>query len=233
MPELLFYLAFILVMVLVAYLVFLAQRKRRERLRAFAEGIGWTYTERANHLVGRWRGQPFNIGSSKRASHLLSGTYRGRRGAAFEYQYTTGSGKNRSTTTLTVTMLSLPTYLPDLEITNEGLGARLAKMFGGQDIQFESEEFNRRWRVQGAALKTAHDIVHPRFMEFMVAGPPDPMRFEGTDVWTWHTGPLRTEPIHARLERLASAVDLIPRHVWQDHGHDPGPALPPSRGAFS
>lgn len=231
MSELLVFPAFVGLVALVAYLTHLANRKRRERLRDFATSIGWTYSEGAGHLVGRWRGQPFNIGSSRRASHLLSGTFRGRSAAAFEYQYTTGSRKNRSTTTLTVTMLALPAYLPDLEITNEGLGARIAKALGGQDIQFESEEFNRRWRVEGAVLRTAHDIVHPRFMELMVAGPPDPMRFEGTDVWTWHGGPLRVEAIHGRLERLSAAVDLIPRHVWQDHGYDPGPALPPPHGA--
>ena len=201
-----------------------AARKKRERLAAFAASIGWTYESSAPQLVGRWRGQPFNLGDSKRASHLMAGTHRGRHAAAFEYQYSTGSGKSRSTTVLTVTMLALPTYLPDLEITNEGLGARIAKVFGGQDIQFESEEFNRRWRVEAAVRKTAHDIVHPRFMEFMVAGPSDPLRFEGTDVWTWHLGGISVVPLHERLDRLARAVDLIPRHVWQDHGHDPHPA---------
>ncbi len=198
-----------------------AGRKKRERLAAFAASIGWTYQASAPQLVGRWRGQPFNIGSSKQASHLLTGDYRGRTAATFEYQYTTGSGKNRSTTVLTITMLALPTFLPDLEITNEGLGAKLAKVFGGQDIQFESEEFNRRWRVEAAMRKTAHDIVHPRFMEFMVAGPSDPLRFEGTDVWTWHLGAIGTDPLYARLDRLARAVDLVPRHVWQDYGYDP------------
>src|SRR5690606_11195053 len=122
------------------------------------------YSPRAPQLVGRWRGQPFNLGHSRRVEHLLSGDFQGRPAAVFEYRYTTGHGKNRSTTRLTVVMLALPTFLPDLEITNEGVGARIAKMFGGQDIQFESEEFNRRWRVQASVRKTAHDIVHPRFM---------------------------------------------------------------------
>ena len=198
-----------------------ATRKKREQLTAFAAGIGWTYEADARQLVGRWRGQPFGLGHSQRADHLLRGEFGGRHAAAFEYQYTTGSGKDRSTTNLTVTMLALPAALPDLEITSEGVGAMIAKALGGQDIQFESEEFNRRWRVEGAVLRTAHDIVHPRFMDFMLAGPQDPLRFEGTDVWTWHRGRLEPEAIHARLVRLSHAVDLIPRHVWQDYGYDP------------
>jgi hypothetical protein len=202
-------------------IAFFVERKRKERLAAFAAAIGWTYQHRAPQLVGRWRGQPFNVGSSRQASHLLAGTFRGRPAAAFQYQYSTGSGKNRSTTTLTVTMLSLPAALPDLEITNEGVGAKIAKAFGGQDIQFESEEFNRRWRVEGAVRKTVHDIVHPRFMDMLNAGPADPVRFEGTDLWTWHYGALQTDPMFTRLERLAAIADSVPRHVWQDYGYDP------------
>jgi len=197
------------------------ERKRKERLAAFAAAIGWTYQHRAPQLVGRWRGQPFNVGSSRQASHLLAGTFRGRPAAAFQYQYSTGSGKNRSTTTLTVTMLSLPAALPDLEITNEGVGAKIAKAFGGQDIQFESEEFNRRWRVQGAVLRTTHDVVHPRLMELLNAGPADPVIFEGADVWTFHLERIEPERMYRRLERLAAIVGSVPRHARQDHGADP------------
>ena len=221
MPESLFFVIAIVVVVGLFVLAAWGEKVKRERLESFAAATGWIYQKDAPQLVGRWRGQPFNVGSSRRASHLLAGSFQGHEIAAFEYRYTTGSGKNRSTTVLTVTMVSLPAYLPHLEITNEGVGAKIAQAFGGQDIQFESEEFNRRWRVEAAVLKTAHDIVHPRFMEYMVAGPPDPLRFEGTDVWTWHHGPIRTDVLHARLTRLVQVVEMVPRHVWQDYGHDP------------
>ncbi len=216
---------FVIAVVVVGGLIALTiygEKIKRERLAAFAAATGWTYQKDARHLVDRWRGQPFNLGHSRQASHLLAGEFQGHQIAAFEYRYTTGSGKSRSTTVLNVTMVSLPAYLPNLEITNEGFGAKIAKTFGGQDIQFESEEFNRRWRVEAAMLKTAHDIVHPRFMEFMVAGPPDPIRFEGTDVWTWHLGPIRADALHPRLTRLVEVGEMVPRHVWQDYGHDPG-----------
>lgn len=221
MPESLFLVIAIVVVVGLIVLTAYGEKVKRERLESFAAAIGWTYQKEARHLVGRWLGQPFNLGHSRRASHLLAGTFQGHQFAAFEYRYTTGSGKSRSTTVLNVTMVSLPVHLPHLEITNEGVGARIAKVLGGQDIQFESEEFNRRWRVEAAALKTAHDIVHPRFMEYLVAGPPDPLRFEGTDVWTWHLGPIRTDALHPRLTRLVQVVEMVPRHVWQDYGHDP------------
>ena len=198
-----------------------ARRKKRARLSSFAAGIGWSYQEDADHLRGRWRGDPFRSVPAQRFEHLVSGEFRGRPAAVFEYEYKTGTGEDRSTVVHTVTMLSLPAALPDVELTWEGPGAALVKALGGQDIQFESEDFNRCWRVTGTVLKTAHDVVHPRFMEFMLAGPPDPLRFEGANVWTWHRGHLEPAAIDARLERLARAADLVPRHVWQDYGHDP------------
>jgi len=199
-----------------------SMRNRRGReLERVARSMGWEFQKRAQHLEGRWRGQPFNVGHSRRVSFVLSGQYEGRSAAVFEYTYTTGFGQGQSTTLLTVAVMSLPAPLPDLELTHEGLGAKLAKSLGAQDIQFESEEFNRRWRVEAAVPRAAHDIVHPRFMEFMVASPPEPLRFEGVDVLTWHLGPLDPRGIHPRLARLARAVDLVPRHVWQDYGYDP------------
>lgn len=198
-----------------------ARRKKRARMAAFAAEIGWTYEEDAPHLLGRWRGDPFRPVSSQSAEHLVRGVFRGRPAAAFEYRYQTGTGDDRKTVVVTVTMLSLPAALPDVELTWEGPGAALVKALGGQDIQFESEDFNRCWRVEGSVLKTAHDVVHPRFMEFMLAGPPDPLRFEGANVWTWHGGHLDPAAIEARFERLSHAADLVPRHVWQDYGYDP------------
>jgi len=203
-------------------IAFFYERRLRERHRAFATAIGWDYAPRAPHLVGRWQGAPFDVGHSKRVTHLFTGDFEGRPAACFQYQYTTGSGKSSSTTVLTVCMLHLPAALPVLEITREGLGARIAKVFGAQDVQFESEEFNRRWRVAGSSPRTTHDLVHPRAMEYLNAGPDDPLRIEGADVWTWHHGGIRTEALHGRLARLAGFVDLVPRHVWLDHGYDPG-----------
>lgn len=198
-----------------------ARRKKHARLAAFAAEIGWTYHEDASHLLGRWRGDPFRAVPSQVAEHLVRGVFRGRPAAALEYRYQTGTGDDRKTFVFTVTMLALPTALPDVELTWEGPGAALVKALGGQDIQFESEDFNRCWRVEGAVRKTAHDVVHPRFMGFMLAGPPDPLRFEGANVWTWHSGHLDPPALEARLERLSRAVDLVPRHVWQDYGYDP------------
>lgn len=197
------------------------QRHRVGLARKFAESAGWEYVGSDPGLVSRWYGTPFAVGRSRRTSEVVRGRFQGRPATSFGYRYTTGSGKNQSTYTFHVVAIDLPAYLPTLELTPDGLGAKIAKGLGGQDIQLESEAFNARWRVEARDQKFAHDVVHPRLMELLNAGPPDPVRIEGTDIWTWHTGVLQTEPLHARLTRLAAIVDSVPRHVWQDHGADP------------
>lgn len=207
------------------------QAQRAKRLRAWAASAGWTYVGADPSLVARWRGEPFGRGHSQRATEVMTGRFQGRPALSFAYSYTTGSGKDRHTYTFHVVAVALPAYLPTLELTPDGLGAKLAKTFGGQDIQFESEDFNRAWRIEARDLKFAHDVVHPRLMERLLR--PDArgtsLRIEGSDAVSWTQGSTRTETLAARLSVLCALVDAVPRFVWLDHGHDPGPDL--GRGA--
>lgn len=201
------------------------QAHRRKTLAAWAAASGWTYVGTDPTLVDRWRGEPFGVGHSQRATDVMLGRWSGRPVVSFTYAYTTGSGKSESTYTFHVLAMALPAYLPTLALTPEGVGARLAKAFGGQDIQFESEEFNRAWRVECTDLKFAHDVVHPRLMTRLMR--PDArgarLRISGTDIISWAGGLTRTEQIAPRLALLGAVVDAVPRFVWQNHGYDPGP----------
>lgn len=210
-------------MVAFAILGWWASVKRRERLKAWATTNGWTYTPSDRSLVDFSRMQPFGVGHSKRATDVLAGRYDGHSALSFTYRWTTGSGKNQTTQTVHIVGMVLPTYLPTVELTPEGLGARLAKLVGAQDLQFESEDFNRRFRVASSDAKAAHAIVHPRLMERMLR--PDTVgstwRIEGNWILTWATGATDLDRLAGRLGMLRAVVRSIPRHVWLDHGFDP------------
>lgn len=199
---------------------------RRHRVglaRTFAQSVGWEYIGSDPGLVSRWYGTPFDVGRSRRTSEVVSGRFQGRPATSFGYRYTTGSGKNQSTYTFHVVAIDLPAYLPTLELTPDGLGAKIAKGLGGQDIQLESEAFNARWRVEARDQKFAHDVVHPRLMERLLA--PDAsglsLRIEGTSILTWTMGSPRYEDVARRLQVLCAIADAVPRFVWLDHGYDP------------
>lgn len=196
---------------------------RVKQIRAWAAQVGWTYVGSDRSLARRWRGQPFGIGSSRRVSELVVGPFHGYRAMSFRYQYTTGSGKNRSTSTFHVVAMALPTYLPTLELTPDGIGAKLAKVFGGQDLRFESVDFNKEWRVEAGDAKFASDVLHPRTMERLLQADARGMaiRIEGTDVLCWTPGSPRLDTVATRIGVMKALCDGIPRFVWQDHGYDP------------
>lgn len=204
--------------------------RRRLRILAWARASGWTYVGTDRSLVDRWQGEPFGKGHTRATSDVMVGRWAGRPAISFTYSYRSGSGKDESTFSFHVVALPLPAYLSTLELTPEGFGDRLAKVFGGQDIQFESDEFNRAWRVRSPNPRFAHDVVHPRLMERLLRADARgvSLRIGGTDIVTWADGETRTDRIAGRLALMTAVVDSVPRFVWQDHGHDPGvPAARP------
>lgn len=205
------------------------QIRRNKRIKAWATASGWTYVGTDRSLVDRWQGEPFGRGHTRTTSEVMVGRWSGRPAISFTYSYRTGSGKDESTYSYHVIALPLPAYLATLELTPEGFGTRLAKVFGGQDIQFESEEFNRAWRVESPDPKFAHDVVHPRLMERLMRADARgvSLRISGTDILTWTAGQTVTERIAGRLGLMTAVIESVPRYVWQDHGYDP--AVPVAR----
>ncbi len=197
--------------------------RRTRVLRAWAAGNGWTYVGTNPALITRWRAPIFRIGRSKRVSELVTGRSHGRRTLSFRYRYTVGDGTSQSTATYHVLAMELPAHLPVLELTPEGVGAKIARALGARDLRFESEAFNRAWRVDSPDAKFAHDVLHPRLMERLLG--PDltglSLRIEGTDLLCWTTGAPRLDLLTGRLAVLAAVVEAVPPFVWLDHGYDP------------
>lgn len=213
-----FFLAFLLLGVGLVLLAVRSVRRRREAIRAWAAARGWTVHPDDRSLTKRWGGAPFGTGSSRRATEVLSGPVGTRQAISFCYSYTTSNGKTTTRHSFHVVAVFLPAPLPPLDITPEGLGAKIVKAFGGQDIQFESEQFNARWRVTSPDPRFAHDIVHPRTMERLLQ--PDVagmvFRFVGDAVLTWTSGTPKIETVEQRAWALDQMIGAIPGYVWQD-----------------
>lgn len=225
--PLLLFLAGALVVAGIAVYAAMADSKRRERLFAAATARGWTYVRESPQLVGRWSGQPFGTGDNRRVRDTVAGAWHGREFTAFTYTYETSSEDSkgsRSTTThwFTVVALVLPTWLPTLEVRPESAMHRVLGAVGiGEDIELESEDFNRAFRVSARDPKYASDVLAPRTMEQLLAGPRTPWRIEGNTVLTWADGPLEPDVVEPRLAFVERVVSLIPAFVWKDHGYDP------------
>jgi hypothetical protein len=218
----------------------LQEAKRRQGIQQFCLAKGWQYTAEDDSFIDCWRGTPFGEGDRRRAKNVIRGSDRGVPFVALDYQYdteTTDSRGNtsRSTHHFDVVALALPAVLPTLQVTPEGLLERAAAAVGlGGGIELESEDFNRRFRVHARQPKFASDVLTPRTMEALLAGPPTAWRIEMSDLVSWAGGTMSPVDVLARLSTLHHVVDGIPSFVWHDNGYDPAqqapaaPAAPPA-----
>ena len=207
------------------YLGWLAAKKRREALAALAARLGWGFDPaRDRHHDDEYAHfEIFRRGHSRAAFNTLTGHLEmdGRRWAAkmgdFVYKVTSHSGKSSQTRTyrFSYLILHLPYgRVPDLLIRREGVFDKLAGAFGFDDIDFESAEFSRRFHVKSADKRFAYDVVHPRMMEFLLAGDAPAVDIERGRCCL-SDGRRRWEPadFEARLQWITRFLDLWPDHV--------------------
>jgi len=195
----------------------------------WAVGVGWRFVGSDQSLLERWRDRPFT-GHAQRVSELVVGTFAGRSAMSFVL-----SGGGEVTRRFHVVAVELRASLPTLELTPDGPGATLAKAAGGEDIQFESEDFNRAWRVRADDRRFAHDVVNPQVMERLLRDDARglSLRIEGSDILCWTPGEHDLDAIWARLQLMSDVVGAVPRFVWLACGYDPGAPPPPIGVAWS
>ena len=198
-------------------------RKRMSALAQFAASVGWQYIARDDQRAFQWQRPPFNQGYDHRATDVLLGTFASHQVEAFDYSYkeqTTDSKGNTSSTTyrFAVCALALPTPLPYLEVGPESVLSRLGNVVGVHDIEIESEEFNRKFRVHSDDRKFASDVLSPRLAQTLLSLPPYHWRTDGASLVSWSQGVLKPEAIQPWATALSGVVDSIPTFVWHDRG---------------
>jgi hypothetical protein len=195
---------------------------RREALAARCLARGWTYQHRADEWVGRLRG-PFPLfdrGRARTCTDVITvpDLALGRPATLLSYRYTTGSGKSSTTHRVAVGLVALPVPLGELRLGSEGLMSRLASSVGFRDVEVESVEFNRRFRVAARDRVHAFDLLHPQMIEFLLAQPFDAVEVAGGYLLVHRSGHWRPEEHDAVLAVLARFCELVPDYVWRKHG---------------
>ncbi|MFO1533845.1 MAG: hypothetical protein ABR562_09190 [Thermoplasmatota archaeon] len=151
-----------------------AARIRAEYL-AIAARQGWEFIATdAYDRPGRYSGfTPFGKGDKRRAENVLSGPYQGTTVDLFTYRYevTTSNGKTTQTTVYRnrIVAMQMPVAAPNLTLSKETLGKKIFDALGGEDIDFEWDEFSRRFWVKCDDRKFAYDAIDARMMEWLMA----------------------------------------------------------------
>jgi len=217
----------ILLVAVFAYVSWLQEKKRREALAALAQELGLRFDPGVDHGHDDEYAQfeIFRRGHSRVARNTMSGTVllfdRPCELVAgdFRYKVTSGSGKNRSTSVYRFSYLIVhpPWDTPSLLIRPEGMWDKLKGVFGFDDIDFESDEFSRKFYVKSSDRKFAYDVLHPRMMEFLLLAQPSMLDIEyGALCLSDGRGRWSPERFKAEIMFLGKFCELWPRHLVKE-----------------
>ena len=209
----------------VAYFSWLAEKKRREAMAALAAELGLSFdpARDRSHDEEYAHFEIFRRGHSRAAYNTMSGQleFQGRQWPAkmgdFTYKITTSTGKSTTTQTyrFSYLILHMPwSGVPDLLIRREGMFDKIAGVLGFDDIDFESAEFSRRFHVSSPDKRFAYDVIDPRMMEFLLRGDPPTVDIENRRCCI-SDGRSRWEPVEIRqkLAWITEFLDHWPAHV--------------------
>jgi hypothetical protein len=212
--------AFLLLAVVLFIVSAYQAKKRREALAAVAAQLGFNFSPHASpDVFGQYEGMglvPFGQGRSQRASNLLFGQRSGLFWEFFDYQYTTGSGKNRHTHHYGIAAAKVPMAFPPTRIRPEGMFDKLKGLFGFEDINFESEEFSRRYHVSCAERQRAFDLIHPRMIEFLLGIEARDWQLSGPVLMLVRGGTHRPPDILRSMQLIEQFLSLVPQYLRQD-----------------
>ena len=164
---------FVAIAVTVMVIGYLREQRHRNELAAFAQRLGFRFAPGADYSTDHRFGgfTPFGQGRSRMASHFITGERGGVGWEMFDYRFTTGSHKNRRTHRYGVVVARVPLAFPRISLRPEGVFDKIAALAGFDDIDFQDEQFSRRYHVTADDRRRVYDLVHPKMMEYLLSLP--------------------------------------------------------------
>lgn len=139
---------------------------RQRAMAAEARRLGLRFT--AQDRTGL-RSLPFDLlrrpGAVRDVTNVVSGTWRGVSVAAFEFRWANDDEERL----FTCAMLPVPIEWPELVVEEEtGLSRAVQNVGLARDIGFESDAFNRAFRVRSPDRRFATTVIDARMMEWLL-----------------------------------------------------------------
>jgi hypothetical protein len=216
-----------IVALLVAWIVSirLGTSRRKRALRALARANALRFEEAGVGLAGAYRFALFHRDDYRMFTNVLTGQWRGVSMVESDYWY--GSGPSNPTSTrrrrrtegshhLSVAVVGIAAKCPQVLIERQTPLVTLAQHLGLEDIPFESEDFNRLFRVRSKDRRYATALVDARMMEWLLSTRGDfgfEVHLEGVLVYCQF---LQPEDVPRLLDVAATFAQHVPRVVTAD-----------------
>ncbi|WP_062519461.1 hypothetical protein [Demequina silvatica] len=202
-----------------------AVQRWRAQTVAWVTSRGWTWTDRDDALAERLSTRPFGAGDERQAREIITGARDGRPFQAFRYvvvEHTRDSKGNRHTSRedFQVVWVPLGAALPPLRFAPDDVLQRALTGLGWGDVDTESHEFNRRWRVSTRDDAYAHAVLAPHVIEELLrpAWSGATLVIEGNLAAVVRHGRPDLAHLDATLDRLEAFTSAIPPFVLADYG---------------
>lgn len=212
----------IIVIAFIAYLLHLAEKKRRERLQLLAKKLGLSYSRKKNRShARRYRFlDDLDKGSQHYTFDVMTGDFKGHPISLFNYHYETYS-TNKDGHRQThhhyhnVAALDHSNDFPELRIYPEGFFSKIGQALGFDDIDFESVEFSKKFVVRSKDKKFAYDICHTLMMEYLLKHHRSTLEIEGNTVALVFDGKYKEEHAEEMLGRVVDIRELFPEYLYK------------------
>ena len=156
---------------------------------------------------------PSSFDSRREASRLRASTI-----ASWSFFSSNGrGGSSRSYHYFSCAATEIPVNCAHVSIARESWLTRLGDHLGLKDIQFESEQFNRDFRVTAKDTKFATDLVDARMMRWLEVGTGWSFEVHGPYLLA-SSKRLEADTILVLLDVLKAFRDHIPRVVYDLYG---------------
>lgn len=231
---------FVGLVMLVAVFGYLAEKRRREELAAYAASRGWTWTRRDDRWCDSFTDAPFGTGHNRQAHNILQGWYDGRPFVGFDYVFhtteTSTDSQGRSSSRevshwYSVLGLQIGAQVPNLAVTPEGFFGRAIGRLLNRDIELESEQFNRAFTVTCEDRRFATDVLHPRLMEHLLTAPDVAWRMSNGYLLTVEDGRHSPADIDRRVAVIDSILDSVPEFLRRQYAIPDAVPAPSTRPA--
>jgi len=146
------------------------EKQRTEALAVVAKQLGGKFQKNPDENFQKSfdQFQLFSKGSSKKIKNIISFNNLNNTCDIFGYTFTTGTGKNRSISTQTVASFSgRELDFPDFDLCPQNILHNIGKVFGYQDIDFESSpEFSDKYLLRGKNEKNIRSLFNQRLLKY-------------------------------------------------------------------
>lgn len=231
-------LAFIAIVLFVVGVWYMTRTVRNwtgsDQVSQWASHHNMRYNQRNDSLSLNWAEKPFGY-SARTCYNVVVGKYRDHNTTLFDLgdfstsSHASGMAFSHNSDVqeqihghvASVVVMDLP-FSIDTDITLQpmkGISKLWARDSGGDHVELENEDFNRRYEVICNDRELVYSFLTARTIDVLNSQPPVEIRVRGMQVLLLDDGPLRPDRMNRWLAMLSAVVENVEPYVWTDRGN--------------